>query len=149
MKFNKRHLAKTLSWRLIGTLDTMFLSWVISGDLYVGLKVGSFELITKLVLYYLHEQLWFKSSIINTNKRHLFKTFSWRSIGTLDTIILAWLISGNPMTGLKIGGAEIFSKMLLYFGHEKLWYKINFGLTLRNKRKRLKKIRDQRNKLNK
>ena len=149
MKFNKRHLAKTLSWRLIGTLDTMFLSWVISGDLYVGLKVGSFELITKLVLYYLHEQLWFKSSIINTNKRHLFKTFSWRSIGTLDTIILAWLISGNPITGLKIGGAEIFSKMLLYFGHEKLWYKINFGLTLRNKRKRLKKIRDQRNKLNK
>ena len=146
MKISKRHIAKTISWRLIGTLDTMFLSWLISGDIYVGLKIGGFELISKMVLYYFHEQLWFKSSITNTNKRHLFKTFSWRAIGTLDTILLGWLITGNPLTGLKIGGAEVFSKMLLYFGHEKLWYKINYGLTLRNKRKRLKNIREQRNK---
>lgn len=146
MKFSKRHLAKTLSWRFIGTLDTMFLSWFISGDLSVGLKIGGFELISKMVLYYFHEQLWFKSSITNTNKRHFLKTFSWRAIGTLDTILLGWLITGNPLTGLKIGSAEVFSKMLLYFGHEKLWYKINYGLTLRNKRKRLKNIREQRNK---
>ena len=146
MKFSKRHLAKTLSWRFIGTLDTMLLSWFISGNLYVGLKIGGLELISKMVLYYFHEQLWFKSNITNTNKRHIIKTFSWRAIGTLDTIILGWLITGNPLTGLKIGGAEVFSKMLLYFGHEKLWYKINFGLDRRNKRKRFKNIREQRNK---
>ena len=146
MKFSKRHLAKTLSWRFIGTLDTMLLSWFISGNLYVGLKIGGLELISKMVLYYFHEQLWFKSNITNTNKRHILKTFSWRAIGTLDTIILGWLITGNPLTGLKIGGAEVFSKMLLYFGHEKLWYKINFGLDRRNKRKRFKNIREQRNK---
>ena len=146
MEFSKRHLAKTLSWRFIGTLDTMFLSWFISGDLSVGLKIGSLELISKMVLYYFHEQLWFKSSITNTNKRHLLKTFSWRAIGTLDTIIIGWLITGNPLTALKIGGAEVFSKMLLYFGHEKIWYKINYGLTLRNKGKRLKNLREERNK---
>ena len=146
MKFSKRHLAKTLSWRFIGTLDTMFLSWFISGDLSVGLKIGGFELISKMVLYYFHEQLWFKSNITNTNKRHLLKTFSWRAIGTLDTIIIGWLITGNPLTALKIGGAEVFSKMLLYFGHEKIWYKINYGLTLRNKGKRLKNLREERNK---
>jgi uncharacterized membrane protein len=149
MKFSKRHLAKTVSWRFIGTLDTMVLSWFISGDLSVGLKIGGFELISKMVLYYFHEQLWFKSSITNTNKRHLLKTFSWRAIGTLDTIIIGWLITGNPLTALKIGGAEVFSKMLLYFGHEKLWYKINYGLTLRNKRKRLKMHREERSKKNK
>jgi uncharacterized membrane protein len=149
MKFSKRHLAKTVSWRFIGTLDTMVLSWFISGDLSVGLKIGGFELISKMVLYYFHEQLWFKSSITNTNKRHLLKTFSWRAIGTLDTIIIGWLITGNPLTALKIGGAEVFSKMLLYFGHEKLWYKINYGLTLRNKGKRLKMHREERNEKNK
>jgi uncharacterized membrane protein len=124
----------------------MFLSWFISGDLYVGLKIGGFELISKMVLYYFHEQLWFKSSITNTNKRHLLKTFSWRAIGTLDTIIIGWLITGNPLTALKIGGGEVFSKMLLYFGHEKLWYQINYGLTLRNKRKRLKNFSEERKK---
>ena len=144
MKLSKRHLAKTLSWRFIGTLDTMVLSWFITGDFSVGLKIGGFELISKMVLYYFHEQLWFKSNITNTNKRHLLKTFSWRAIGTLDTIILGWLITGNPITGLKIGGAEVFSKMLLYFWHEKIWYKINYGLNRRNKGKRLKNIREQR-----
>ena len=122
----------------------MVLSWFISGDLTVGLKIGGFELISKMVLYYFHERLWFKSSIVNTNKRHLIKTFSWRAIGTLDTILLAWLITGNPLTGIKIGSAEVFSKMLLYFGHEKIWYKINYGLDLRNKTKRLKKLQEER-----
>jgi uncharacterized membrane protein len=144
-KFSKRHLAKTLSWRFIGTIDTMILSWFISGDLTIGLKIGAFEVITKMILYYVHERLWFKSKIENKNKRHLIKTFSWRAIGTVDTILLGWLITGNPLTGLKIGGIEVFSKMLLYFIHEKLWYRINYGLNLRNRRIRLQKIKEMRN----
>ena len=139
MKLSKRHIAKTISWRLIGTIDTIVLSWLISGDLSLGLQIGFLEVITKMILYYFHERLWFKSNMLNTNKRHLAKTFSWRAIGTLDTFMLGWLITGNPLTGLKIGGAEVVSKMLLYFGHEKIWYKINYGLDRRNKVKRLKK----------
>ena len=144
-RISKRHVAKSLTWRLVGTTDTMLLSWFISGDLSVGLKIGAFELLTKMIIYYFHERLWFKSSIENSNKRHLLKTFSWRAIGTLDTVLLGWLVTGNPLTGFKIGSIEVFSKMLLYFGHEKLWYKINFGLDLRNKGKRLKKIQKKRN----
>ena len=139
MKLSKRHIAKTISWRLIGTIDTIILSWLISGDLSLGLQIGFLEVITKMILYYFHERLWFKSNMLNTNKRHLVKTFSWRAIGTLDTFMLGWLITGNPLTGLKIGGAEVVSKMLLYFGHEKIWYKINYGLDRRNKVKRLQK----------
>jgi uncharacterized membrane protein len=144
LKFNKRHLAKTLSWRLVGTLDTILLSWFISGDFSLGLQIGFLEVITKMTLYYFHERLWFKSSIENSNRRHLLKTFSWRFLGTLDTIFLGWLVTGNLITGLKIGSVEVISKMLLYFGHEKVWYKINFGLDFRNKGKRLKRIHKKR-----
>ncbi|WP_340156286.1 DUF2061 domain-containing protein [uncultured Winogradskyella sp.] len=144
MKFSKRHLAKTITWRIIGTLDTLLLSWFISGDLSIGLQMGGFEMVTKMVLYYIHERIWFKSSIKSSNKRHVLKTFSWRGVGTLDTIILGWIISGNPMTGVKIGGAEVITKMLLYFGHEKLWYKINFGLDQRFRKKKLEKLKTQR-----
>mgnify|MGYP003624149047 CR=1 FL=1 len=144
MKFSKRHLAKTITWRIIGTLDTLLLSWFISGDLSIGLQMGGFEIVTKMVLYYIHERIWFKSSIKSSNKRHVLKTFSWRGVGTLDTIILGWIISGNPMTGVKIGGAEVITKMLLYFGHEKLWYKINFGLDQRFRKKKLEKLKTQR-----
>ena len=145
MKFSKRHLAKSFSWRFIGTIDTLVFAWLITGDLNEGLSISGITTFTKLVWYYLHERWWFKSSIADSNKRHIIKTFSWRGIGSLDTILFGWLITGNPFTGLKIGGIETASKMLLYFAHEKLWYKINFGLDRRNEAKRLKNLKTQKN----
>ena len=56
-----RTILKTLSWRIVGTLDTMALGWIITGSPLVGLKIGGLELITKFVLYYLHERVWLKS----------------------------------------------------------------------------------------
>jgi len=130
----KRHIAKTLTWRVIGTIDTILLSWFVTGNPFTGLKIGFSEVVTKMILYYLHERLWFKIQINESRKRHLIKTFSWRFIGTLDTVILSWIISGNPIMGLKIGGFEIVSKMILYYIHERAWYKINFGILDRRRR---------------
>ena len=62
-------------------------------------------------------------------KRHILKTITWRIVGTIDTIILSWLITGNLKVGLAIGSVEVLTKMLLYFLHERVWYKyIKFGL---------------------
>ena len=62
MKVTKtRSLLKAISWRIVGTLDTMFLGWIITGSPLVGLKIGALELFTKMVLYYLHERLWLQS----------------------------------------------------------------------------------------
>jgi uncharacterized membrane protein len=62
-------------------------------------------------------------------KRHILKTITWRIVGTIDTIILSWLITGNLTIGLAIGGVEVLTKMVLYFLHERVWYKyIKFGL---------------------
>ena len=56
-------------------------------------------------------------------------------MGTLDTMLLAWIITGNPITGLKIGLAEVFTKMLLYYLHERIWYRFNFGIAEKRKGK--------------
>jgi uncharacterized membrane protein len=56
----KRHIAKTITWRLIGTIDTIVLSWIITGDLKWGLAIGGVEVITKMILYYLHERVWYR-----------------------------------------------------------------------------------------
>lgn len=56
----KRHIAKTITWRIVGTLDTMILGWIVTGNLKLGLAIGGFEVITKMVLYYLHERAWYK-----------------------------------------------------------------------------------------
>ena len=62
-------------------------------------------------------------------KRHIAKTITWRIIGTLDTMIITWIITGSLEWGLTIGGIEVFTKMILYFLHERAWYKFSkFGL---------------------
>jgi len=62
-------------------------------------------------------------------KRYIAKTISWRVIGTIDTIVLSGLITGSWTTGLTIGGVEVITKMVLYFFHERAWYRFSkFGL---------------------
>ena len=56
-----RSILKTISWRIVGTLDTMALGWFLTGDPLLGLKIGGLELITKFILYYIHERIWLKN----------------------------------------------------------------------------------------
>jgi uncharacterized membrane protein len=52
---------------------------------------------------------------------------SWRTIGTLDTIIISVFITGKLDLAIAIGGVEVFTKMALYYLHERTWNRIKFG----------------------
>lgn len=62
-------------------------------------------------------------------------------VGTMDTMLLAWLISGNPFIGVKIGLAEVLTKMILYYLHERVWYLSDFGLPERSLRYQDKNVK--------
>lgn len=68
-----------------------------------------------------------KDSASEKPMRSVAKAISWRIVGTMDTIGISWLLTGEMNTALAIGSLELITKMLLYFGHERLWNKINFG----------------------
>jgi len=55
-----RSIVKTISWRVVGTLDTVLISWLVTGHIALALSIGSIELVTKMVLYFLHERIWNK-----------------------------------------------------------------------------------------
>jgi len=59
--------------------------------------------------------------------RSIVKALSWRVTGTLDTFLVAWLITGKVTLAMSIGAVEIFTKMTLYYFHERAWNKIKFG----------------------
>ena len=65
----KRHVAKTISCRVIGTLDTIILSGIITGSWKLGMAIGGVEVITKMVLYFLHERAWYKFSKFGVSKK--------------------------------------------------------------------------------
>lgn len=60
MVSHSRHIAKAVSWRVIGSIDTIAIAWLITGSIQVGAAVGGVEIVTKTVLYYFHERVWYK-----------------------------------------------------------------------------------------
>ena len=59
--------------------------------------------------------------------RSLLKSISWRIVGTIDTILIAWIITGHLNTAFSIGAIELVTKMLLYFFHERVWNAVKWG----------------------
>ncbi|MBJ7880297.1 DUF2061 domain-containing protein [Gelidibacter salicanalis] len=54
----KRTLLKTISWRVVGTLATVVISYVITGTLALAFSIGAIELVSKMILYFFHERAW-------------------------------------------------------------------------------------------
>lgn len=57
-----RTSAKTTTWRVIASMDTMLLGWLYTGSVATAISIGGLEVITKLILYFFHERLWSKLS---------------------------------------------------------------------------------------
>ena len=54
----KRTLAKTMTWRITASLITFIIAWILTGDLLIGVSIGTIEAIAKIFLYYFHERIW-------------------------------------------------------------------------------------------
>ena len=59
--------------------------------------------------------------------RSVVKAVSWRVTGTLDTILISFLITGHARWALSIGFVELFTKVALYYLHERVWNRLSFG----------------------
>lgn len=59
--------------------------------------------------------------------RSVVKSISWRIVGTIDTILISWAVTGTLKLAFSIGLIELVTKMALYFFHERIWNKINWG----------------------
>lgn len=56
----KRHIAKTISYRVISTLIGFLIMWIISGSIKVGAAFGVAEIVYKPIQYYIHERIWYR-----------------------------------------------------------------------------------------
>jgi uncharacterized membrane protein len=63
-----------------------------------------------------------------TPARAIVKTVTWRGIGSFDTFVLGWLITGNAAIGGSIAVLELATKMVLYYFHERAWSRVTWGV---------------------
>lgn len=60
-------------------------------------------------------------------KRSLVKAVSWRITGSIDTFLISWIVTGQPIIALTISGIEVFTKITLFYLHERVWGRIRWG----------------------
>ena len=67
-------------------------------------------------------------TVIESRTRSLVKGVSYRILGTLTTIGVAWLIVGDIGAALQIGVIELFGKIGIFYLHERVWARISLGM---------------------
>lgn len=55
-----RSIAKAISWRVVGTLDTLIVSYILTGEMLLATSIASVDFVTKMILYFFHERIWNK-----------------------------------------------------------------------------------------
>ena len=65
----KRHIAKTISYRILSTIIGFFVMWYATGSIRIGAAFGAAEMLIKPVVYFLHERVWYKFIKYGTEKK--------------------------------------------------------------------------------
>ena len=63
------------------------------------------------------------SESLSSHKMSIYKSLTWRVTASADTFVISWLISGKVEIASAIAGIEVFSKIILYYLHERAWSK--------------------------
>ncbi|OHB67843.1 MAG: hypothetical protein A2Y77_10410 [Planctomycetes bacterium RBG_13_62_9] len=67
------------------------------------------------------------SNQVETHVRSILKAVTWRVGGTIVTCVVAWLVTGSPGLAAKIGVVDTLIKIVAFYGHERLWNRLNIG----------------------
>ena len=63
---------------------------------------------------------------VDTKKRTMVKTITWRITASLTTFLIAWILTGDILVGASIGSIEAIAKIFLYYFHERIWANISW-----------------------
>ena len=63
---------------------------------------------------------------VDTKKRTIAKTMTWRITASLTTFTIAWVLTGDLLIGASIGTIEAIAKIFLYYFHERIWTNISW-----------------------
>ena len=62
---------------------------------------------------------------MDSNRKSVIKTLSWRVLATATTFLISWLVTGSLAMGLGIATIECWARLVLYDGHERAWARVH------------------------
>jgi uncharacterized membrane protein len=56
----KRHIAKAITYRILGSTTTFVISYIFTGNILISGSISFVELVVKPLNYFFHERIWYK-----------------------------------------------------------------------------------------
>ncbi|GBG24493.1 Hypothetical Protein FCC1311_007112 [Hondaea fermentalgiana] len=123
-------MCKGVTFRVLATLTTVIVSYVVTGAMTTALKIGPLDFVLKLAVFYAHERIWLQPRLQAVPRRSLAKMWSWKAIALSMTVGTTIAVTGRADLALKLGPLDFFLKLFLFYAHERIWDAIPYGRRL-------------------
>ena len=64
---------------------------------------------------------------METHKRSIVKSLSWRVVAAIITAVVGWVLTGSFKLGLSMGLLDSAIKIGVFYGHERCWHRVKWG----------------------
>jgi uncharacterized membrane protein len=132
-----RSLIKAITWRIVGTLSLVTVTYLFTQKIDLSVAIGGIDIISNLILYFVHERVWEHISwgrtfwdliaFTDNKKRSLVKAISWRILATLYLMVVSYFLTGKPFVSVAISLIDAFLNIIEYYLHERVWNKVKLG----------------------
>jgi len=120
---------KSFLWAVLGMSLTFLIALFVTSDLSNSLGIGIAEFVFTTLTYYIHEFLWDRASNLLDFPLHnhavsVAQALSWRVTGTVLTIGIVFVFTGEVGDALQVGIGEVIVKIGIFYGYARLWLKV-------------------------
>ncbi len=136
-----RSFLKAISWRLIGSITVVIISYLYTGAIDLSLSIGFIDIFSNIFLYFLHERTWnffdwgqskknHKYTRDSTN-RSIIKALTWRITASSYLVAVIYLLGEELNTSLVIAITDALVNIVEYYFHERAWNRVEWGTETR------------------
>lgn len=132
----RRSFAKAVSWRILGTITVIVVTYLFTYDVQLALNIGVIDVLANIVLYFIHERIWnlidwgqesIDHSFKDNSIRSFLKTFTWRIIASGYLFALLYYLDETLGKSFIIASTDAIVNIIEYYFHERIWNKIKWA----------------------
>ncbi len=132
-----RSIVKSITWRIIGTSSLIAVTYFFTKNFDLSVAIGGIDIISNLILYFVHERVWERISwgrsffdqltFTDNKKRSFAKSISWRILATLYLMVVSYILTDKLFVSVAISLTDAILNIIEYYLHERVWNLFKFG----------------------
>jgi hypothetical protein len=133
----KRSIAKTLTLRILVSFSHLINGFIVSGSWIIGSQILGIAAVANMILHWAHERAWNRAQwnrqpkdnllFLDGQPRTISKSITWRILITINNFMIPFIVTGSWKAAAAFLTIATIINVVLYYAHERVWNKVNWG----------------------